>query len=1288
MIKMSEDKIKNEEENSILNSLINNQSIYNNYNSRLEKDVLFAFNLANDAKSLGIDGEKKVSIEKTYNLIERVIGLLSVFENKLLDESIRESVKKEILILEEKYGKSDWRVGMDIALFFSRNELINYQNRRDAIDFGIRFGFAYLTSGVVSSPIEGFTGLDIRKNSNGSEYFALNYAGPIRNAGGTAASVSVLIADYVRKKLNYSKYIPIEDEIERTKIELNNYHERVSNLQYLPSDKETEFFFKNCPIQIDGDPTSEIEVSSFKNIPRISTNRIRGGFCLVCSECLQSKAQKIKKKLDDWGKEMNMQDWDFLNEYVEIQKQVKSQNIEKKEINDKKIKENYNYLSEISAGKPVFSYPMKSGFRIRYGRTRISGYSCAGLNPVSMAVLDNFIAVGTQIKTERPFKGATITPCDSIEGPIVKLNNGNVIKLKTIDDFKKYSDEINKILHVGDILVNFGDFYNRNHLIIPSGYVEEWWIQDFLNVLYDQNKINIDKEILNKENLEIKVLEKKVLDKKDLIKLILKQEHISKSIDLKSISQETQIDETIFKKIFDDYLNYEITFLDSLKITLKYNIPIHPKHLFFLSNIDIYEYEVFIKKLKNIGFYFKESNFKNEIEKFYDSIEKLVIENEEIFIEKPNKEEKLFTKDLFEKMLIEHSFIDNKIILKDDIAKSFVFNFIKIKNSEIKDFVNSEMYVLSNNFLKENNYSKEYSKLFFFENKINTENIFEELNKKFDNPLIKKKNSIFMGLRLGRPEKAKPRVIKGGYNGLFTLGDINLSNSSTSLKNNFKDFLYSSSNIYSQKYYCEKCNLESPISYCISCGSNLEPIIFENKWNSNKNIYGFWEFDIKKYFLKFKEKYNLEDIDFENVKFLDRINNKEKFSEHYLKSILRKKYGLDVNKDGTIRFDATETPMTHFVPKEIGISIEKLKNLGYFYDIYGNEIINDNQIIELFPQDIILPDFIEYNNVSSVDFFFKVSKFVDELLERLYNKKKFYNLEKKEDIIGNYFIALSPHTSAGVVTRVIGFSKTQCLFAHPFLHASLRRDCDGDEAGLMLLMDGLLNFSKEFISNNRGSTMDRPLVLSLLINPLEIDDMVFDIDIEKIYSIDFYEKSKEYILPNKFKEEIKLMDSLLKNGFDYNQIFFTHNIRNLNNSNLISSYKYLPTMLDKVKSEVVLMEKLLGVDEKNAISLMLEKFFMKDMKGNIKKFFRQNLRCTKCNNIIRRPPLNGKCSNCGDSNLVFTIAPNSIIKYVDIIKFLNNKLEYDDYSRNNMEYLLYRINNIIKDDEYYQFELL
>ena len=72
------------------------------------------------------------------------------------------------------------------------------------------------------------------------------------------------------------------------------------------------------------------------------------------------------------------------------------------------------------------------GFRLRYGRACNTGFASVGLHPVIAEILDHTIAVGTQIKIDIPGKGATVAFVDSIETPIVRLKNGDVVKIKDV----------------------------------------------------------------------------------------------------------------------------------------------------------------------------------------------------------------------------------------------------------------------------------------------------------------------------------------------------------------------------------------------------------------------------------------------------------------------------------------------------------------------------------------------------------------------------------------------------------------------------------------------------------------------------------------------------------------------------------------------------------------------------------------------------------------------------------------------------------------------------------------
>ena len=238
------------------------------------------------------------------------------------------------------------------------------------------------------------------------------------------------------------------------------------------------------------------------------------------------------------------------------------------------------------------------------------------------------------------------------------------------------------------------------------------------------------------------------------------------------------------------------------------------------------------------------------------------------------------------------------------------------------------------------------------------------------------------------------------------------------------------------------------------------------------------------------------------IKGVKNTKNKYRYAEHPLKGILRSKFSLRVNKDGTVRYDGTELGITHFKPKEIGLTVSKVKKLGYSFDWKGNEITSDEQLIEIFPQDIIIPDSDILGSEAASKVLQRVANFVDEELTRLYNKPAYYNVATKDDLIGQMVIGLAPHTSAGIAGRIIGFSKISALLAHPYWHAAQRRDLDGEETSIMLMLDAFLNFSRDFLPDQRGSrSMDAPLVITTILNSKEVDDEVYDLNITNNYPL-------------------------------------------------------------------------------------------------------------------------------------------------------------------------------------------
>jgi len=85
-------------------------------------------------------------------------------------------------------------------------------------------------------------------------------------------------------------------------------------------------------------------------------------------------------------------------------------------------------------------------------------------------------------------------------------------------------------------------------------------------------------------------------------------------------------------------------------------------------------------------------------------------------------------------------------------------------------------------------------------------------------------------------------------------------------------------------------------------------------------------------------------------------------------------------------------------------------------------------------QDVIIPKIC-------ADYLIHVTQFVDELLDKIYLLPKYYNIKQRKNLIGQLIVGFAPHTSAGIIGRVIGFTDANVCYAHPLWHNIKRRDC-------------------------------------------------------------------------------------------------------------------------------------------------------------------------------------------------------------------------------------------------------
>ena len=171
------------------------------YFQELEDKVKVCYSIAEEARAMGFDPFDKVEIPLARTLAEKVVGLISVVYPQINDERI----VQRILELEKEYGPLDYGVAFKIAEEIAKEKFCKFESQLQAIEAGIRLGFAYFTLGVVSSPIEGFTELKIGKTREDKEYFVPYFSGPIRSAGTTASCMALILIDYLRELFCYAK---------------------------------------------------------------------------------------------------------------------------------------------------------------------------------------------------------------------------------------------------------------------------------------------------------------------------------------------------------------------------------------------------------------------------------------------------------------------------------------------------------------------------------------------------------------------------------------------------------------------------------------------------------------------------------------------------------------------------------------------------------------------------------------------------------------------------------------------------------------------------------------------------------------------------------------------------------------------------------------------------------------------------------------------------------------------------------------------------------------------------
>ncbi|MHC3436806.1 DNA polymerase II large subunit [Natrialbaceae archaeon A-gly3] len=950
------------------------------YFGRLEGELEVAFDVAERAKEGSYDPAPDVEIPVAQDMADRVENILGI-----------DGVAQRVRELEGQMSREE--AALELAKDFAEGRVGDYETKAGKVEGAVRTAVALLTEGVVAAPIEGIDKVEILENDDGTEFVNVYYAGPIRSAGGTAQALSVLVADYTRALVGLDQYKARDEEVERYAEEIGLY-DKETGLQYTPKDKETKFIAEHLPIMLDGEATGDEEVSGFRDLERVNTNSARGGMCLVMAEGIALKAPKIQR----YTSSLEEIDWPWLQDLIdgtygddsdageaegddedetEEDDADDEGDLEDDESEDEegpagpvRVAPSKKFLRDLIAGRPVFSHPCaEGGFRLRYGRARNHGFATAGVHPATMHLVDDFLATGTQAKTERPGKAAGIVPVDTIEGPTVRLANGDVRRVDDPEEALEIRNGVEKIIDLGEYLVNYGEFVENNHPLAPASYVPEWWKQDLSAAGADVQALEDDPHV----DLEHPTVER------------------------------------------------------AMGWVEEYDAPLHPEYTYLWHDITVEDVCALAAAVAD-----------GQIDG-----ETLVLEYTEAI------------REILETIVIEHRQDDGAGRLEVDDWRPFVHSLGCEPRRAVADGASIEPdsdgtdtgeVTLERTWVDDD--LSERARTWD-----DGENAIEAVNEvaPFD---VRERAPTRIGNRMGRPEKSESRDLSPAVHTLFPIGEAGGAQRDVAAAGKHAETMSDTPGVVEVqvgRLYCDSCDRETFENRCPECGDRTEPDyrcpdcdakiepdeagrVECDRCEIEATCVESREIDVNEQFRDALESVGERENAFDILKGVKGLSSTNKIPEPIEKGILRAKHGVTSFKDGTVRYDMTDLPVTSVRASELDVDVGQLQALGYEEDIHGEPLTHEDQLVELKVQDVVLSD-------GAAEHMMKTADFIDDLLESYYGLEPYYELEDREDLVGELVFGMAPHTSAATVGRVIGFTSAAVGYAHPYFHAAKRRNC-------------------------------------------------------------------------------------------------------------------------------------------------------------------------------------------------------------------------------------------------------
>jgi DNA polymerase II large subunit len=201
-----------------------------------------------------------------------------------------------------------------------------------------------------------------------------------------------------------------------------------------------------------------------------------------------------------------------------------------------------------------------------------------------------------------------------------------------------------------------------------------------------------------------------------------------------------------------------------------------------------------------------------------------------------------------------------------------------------------------------------------------------------------------IGARMGRPEKSEKRDLSPAVHTLFPITEAggsqrDVAEAARTMDEQGRRGVHS---MRINQRLCPDCETRTFKLQCPDCGSHTEPhyecedceVVCEPdeagrvecpRCEREVTAAGWEEVDLRSEYREALDSINEREGNFEILKGVQGLTSANKTPEPMEKGILRTKHGVSSFKDGTVRYDMTDLPVTAVKPEELDVTVDHFR---------------------------------------------------------------------------------------------------------------------------------------------------------------------------------------------------------------------------------------------------------------------------------------------------------------------------------------------------------------------------